>query len=206
MSKEHIMQGDYRLALSAAEFDAIPMDDEYPINSYYDKLIAGNTEFKDIGDEYPRGYGDIRLIPQLTKGQQLLILLGAFDGQVKNGGITQFFWNYPEYMFEVYDAIEYLGPKELLQNYDKALSSVVGNKDRWLELRQECYQQEGNPRWESFVKTYELLDLEWFDNAYFDKWRYSEKEAVIEKRGLNHALLKRLAEYVRSHRNEFIQE
>jgi hypothetical protein len=125
---------------------------------------------------------------------------------VKNGGITQFFWNFPEYIFEVRDAIELLGPPELLQNYEKALESLVGRKEGWLKLRQECYLDQSNPDWEPFRKSYDLLDIGWFDKAYFDKRGYNErKEWVIQQRGLHHALLKHLADYVRSYKAELIE-
>jgi hypothetical protein len=51
------------------------------------------------------------------------------------------------------------------------------------------------------------LHLGWFDDAYFDKRGYNEQnEWVVQSRGLHHALLTRLAEYVRTHPTEFITE
>src|SRR4051812_28747348 len=94
---------DFRVEMSLEQFLAIPADDDDPIDEYYATLIDSNSKFAEARQAYPRGYEDPALIPQLTKGQQLLILLGVFDGQVCNGGITQFFWNYPEYLFEVRD-------------------------------------------------------------------------------------------------------
>ena len=75
------------------------------------------------------------------------------------------------------------------------------------ELRQECYKEAGNPRWEPFRLTYELLDLGWFDNLYFDKRGYNEQNQwLIQQRGLHHPLMKWLAAYIKSHRAEFIEE
>jgi len=197
---------DYRARLSADEFDSIPGDEEYPIDGYYETLIEGNTKFQGIWEQFQRGYEDIRLIRQLTKGQQLLILLGVFDGQVANGGITQFFWNYPEYFFEVRDAIERLGDVKVLKNYEKALEALVGRQDRWLELRKEWVESCENPCWETFQQTHELLDVGWFDEAYFDACRYNEKEEWVKlKQGLRFPFLKELAAYVKSHRAEFIE-
>lgn len=42
-----------------------------------------------------------------------------------------------------------------------------------------------------FQESYGLLDLSWFDNAYFEKYGPS--------------LLKLIVEYVRSHKEEFIE-
>lgn len=198
---------DFRAKLSPSEFAAIPFEEESPIDNYYFELIEKNPKFGNIHEEFPRGYGDIALIRPLTPGQQLLILLGVFDGQVSNGGITQFFWNYPEYVFDVRDAIERLGDMAILRNYERALEALSGNKDRWFQLREECYGTKGSPSWESFRQSYDLLDLGWFDDAYFDEWGYNDKkEWVKQKRGLQYPFLQQLAEYVRSHPSEFIEE
>lgn len=59
----------------------------------------------------------------------------------------------------------------------------------------------------SFRQSYDLLDLGWFDDVYFDKRGYDDKsEWARLKRGLQHSFLHRLAEYVRTHRPEFIEE
>jgi hypothetical protein len=201
------MVRDFRSRLGPAEFDSIPSDDEYPIDDYYDRLIASNDKLREMDDEFPRGVSDISFLRHLTRGQKLLLLIGGFDGQVKNGGITQFFWNCPERVFAVRDAIEFLGPPELLELYERAMESLIGKKDRWLALREECYSRPGGPAWEPFRKTYDLLDLDWFEKAYFDKRGYNDSgQWVVQERGLHHALLTRLANYVRSHRHEFIEE
>lgn len=198
---------DFRAKMSQVDFAAISCDDNYPLDDYFAKLVDGNEKFRNIYEEFPRGYEDIELIRQLTPGQQLVILLGVLDGQICNGGITQFFWNYPEYLFDVRDAIERLGDSTVLTNYEKALESLVGKKDRWFQLRKECYGNKDGPSWESFRQTYELLDLGWFDEAYFDKRGYNDKkEWVSLERGLKHRFLHRLAEYIRCHCSEFIEE
>jgi hypothetical protein len=198
---------DLRAKLSSEQFDAIPFDPEDPIDGYHTELIESNEKFRGIYQEFPRGYEDPALIKQLTRGQQLLILLGILDGQIRNGGITQFFWNYPDYLFEVADAIEELGHPELLANYERALESLVGNKDRWFELRREWYNHPNDLPWESFQESYRLLNLSWFDKDYFDKRGYNEKgEWVKQKSGLHESFIRKLADYVRAHRDEFIEE
>jgi hypothetical protein len=194
-------EAGYRCEMSAADFDAIPTDEEYPIDGYYEALIDRNER---LGHQF---FEDAEQLKQLTIGQRMLIQLGTFDSQVKNGGITQFFWNCPESIFDVGDWLEYLGVPELQANYDRALEALVGKKDRWLALREEWAKGRDNPNWETFQQTYELLDLGWFDKAYFDKHDYDEKqEWVRQARGLHHVLLTRLADYVRTHRAEFIVE
>jgi hypothetical protein len=194
-------KADYRCLLSAAEFDAIPVDDDDPIDGYYEALIDQNARLDH------RFFEDAKHLGELTTGQRLLIQLGTFDSQVKNGGITQFFWNCAESIFDVADGIEYLRVPELQAKYERALESLVGKKDRWLALREEWAKGGENPSWETFQQTYALLELGWFEDAYFDKHGYDKHgEWVRQSRGLHHVLLTRLAEYIRRHRAEFIAE
>ena len=72
---------------------------------------------------------------RLTQGQRVLYSLATLDGQVKNGGITQFFWNCPDLVFPASDALAALSYSELSVAYEKALERLIGSKDQWLELR-----------------------------------------------------------------------
>ena len=192
---------DYRCQLSVVDFEAIVVEEDYPINGYYQALIEDNERLPyEIIDSAER-------LKELTAGQRMLIVLGTFDSQVSNGGVTQFLWNCPSLIFDVADSIAYLGLADLQANYDRALEMLVGKKDQWLALRKMHEDVPGSRMLESFQQSYELLDLRWFDNAYFDKYGYAEaQEWVRQARGLGHALLSRLAEYIRAHRAEFIVE
>ena len=195
------MKRDHRKVMTVEEFDAIRADDDYPIDGYYDTLIDRNERIgHDIFERRDRR-------SELTVGQRMLIELGTFDSQVNNGGITQYFWNCPDSILDVGDWIEQLGSPELKANYGRAVEALVGNKDRWAASKEEWIRGGDYPNWELFRHTYELLDLEWFDRAYFDRYGYDDKGRwVCQNRGLNHDLLMRLAEYIRSHRGEFIKE
>ncbi|MGV3606043.1 MAG: DMP19 family protein [Planctomycetaceae bacterium] len=187
--------------MPSAEFDAIPDCEKYPIDGLYEALIDRN---KRIGHEV---YEQPERFKELMAGQRMLIQLGVFDSQVKNGGITQYFWNYAESIFDVADWIEALNLPELQANYDRALETLVGKKDQWIALRAEWNKRRDNPKWEAFQQTYELLDLAWFENAYFDKHGYNEQQKWVRQSfGLHHAMQVRLVEYVRAHRTEFIIE
>lgn len=190
---------DHRTEMSIADFEAIPFDPENPIDYYYDLLIDQNNRIDN------RFFEEHERLQELTYGQRLLIQLGTFDSQVNNGGITQFFWNCPKLIFDVADCIEFLGETELWANYERALESLVGKKDRWLMLREEWRKANNNPRWETFQETYKLLDLGWFDKAYFDQRGYNQKKEWVRfRRGLHHSLMTRLANYIRTHPGEFI--
>jgi hypothetical protein len=109
---------------------------------------------------------------------------------VRNGGITQFFWNCPDLVIAVSEALTALGQSELATAYEKALASLVGNMEAWSNLRN---QSEADPEefWEPFQASYELLDLNWFDDSYFEKY--------------GPALVVRLVDYVRASKHEFIE-
>lgn len=200
------MHRDYRVDMTLDQFTAITIHAEDPIDEYYVTLIDGNMKFSAVREEYPRTFEDIRLIPQLTTGQQTLILLGVFDGQVCNGGITQFLWNYPEFIFPVRDAIERLcGESAILAHYDIALNELGEKYGGWEALRDEFRAAGANPDWETFRKSYDLLDLAWFEKAYFDRRGYNDRqEWVVQERGVKHPFMTRLADYVRTHPTEFI--
>lgn len=198
---------EFRAALTIAEFEAISPEEDFVLHNYEEHLVFGNPKFKNIYNEFPRGCEDKGLRPYLTPGQRLLIQVAIFDGQVCNGGLTQFFWNYPEDIFEAYDAIKILDDQELLKNYERALEGLMGKKSDWLQLRNEWIGEQDTPQWEKFQKSYETLKIGWFDEAYYDKWGYNErKERVIVKPGLQKPFLLRMVAYIKTHSAEFIEE
>lgn len=164
---------------------------EWIVAGYCNKLLDKNVKLQALLQQFAGHLDKSECWCCLTQGQRILISLSALDGQVKNGGITQFFWNCPDLIFPVSDALVGLGYMELSVAYEKALESLMGNKDQWLNIRK---QSSDNPTfsWEQFQETYELLDLNWFDDAYFKQYGLM----------LNDLLLK----YVREHKTEFIEE
>jgi hypothetical protein len=192
---------DYRCVMSAADFEAIPGGGDFLIARHYEALIDRNDR---IGNEFLQ---DARELKKLTRGQHMLIQLATFDCQVGNGGITQFLWTCTASIFEVRDWLEALGLTDLCANYDRALEALCGHKDRWLARREECARDPDNPSWERFRQSYELLDLKWFDEAYFDNYGYNDKqEWVCQSRGLHHDLCTRLVAYIQTHPAEFISQ
>ena len=205
----------YLAALSQQYFDAIPAKavprtasaDESPhaieivIGAYRAALIYDNEKLKTCFEKEGTEWRS-----ELTQGQRMLHALGAFDDQVQNGGVTQFFWNCPDLVFEVSDGLKVLGPAELKEIYDRALEGLVGKKDDWAKLRKQAFRDPANPNWEPFQRSYDMLDLGWFDDAYFNQLGSNDQgEYVLENPGLGATMLKRLADYVKSHREEFIE-
>lgn len=158
---------------------------------YCEKLLYKNEKLAELLQQFVGRMDNPECWNRLTQGQRILYSLAALDGQVKNGGITQFFWNCPDLIFPASDAIASLNYSELSVAYEKALDTLVGNKDTWLDLRK---QSSGDPAnfWEPFQATYDLLDLTWFDDAYFEQY--------------GPALIDLLVKYVRENRAEFIAQ
>jgi hypothetical protein len=157
---------------------------------YCEKLLYKNAKLVELLVRFAGRVDDADCWSQLTEGQRALHSLATFDGQVRNGGITQFFWNCPDLVIAVSEALTALGESELATAYEKALASLVGNMEAWSNLRN---QSEADPEefWEPFQASYELLDLNWFDDSYFEKY--------------GPALVVRLVDYVRASKHEFIE-
>lgn len=157
---------------------------------YGEKLIRKNEKLQQVLQQYIGRRDTPECWNQLTPGQRILYALTALDGQVRNGGVTQFFWNCPDLIFPACDAMAALGYSEFSAAYEQALERLLGQKDRWIDLRD---QSRANPAdfWGSFQATYDLLDLDWFDDAYFKQY--------------GPALVTRLVKYVSEHKKEFIQ-
>ena len=157
---------------------------------YCRKLLEDNEKLQELLRRFIGRFDDPECWSCLTHGQQKLYALGALDGQVKSGGVTQFFWNFPDLIFPASAALADLTMPELAADYEKALESLIDRKDTWLDLRSRSRNDPGN-FWEPFQASYDLLDLTWFDDAYFEKY------------GLD--LVARLVQYVQANRVEFME-
>lgn len=185
---------DYRAPLTRAEFDAIPVDPEYPIDELWVRLLDGNPQMA----SWPP-------IEQLTRGGRWFRALAVFDGQVCNGDITQFFWNYPEVIPHVEDALAGLGETELQGLFARAIESALDQRVDWKKLREEAYRDPKAPDWEPFRRSYELLDLGWFEKAYFTRRGHDDQQGWVKlEEGLQEPFLRRLAAWVKAHPEEFI--
>ena len=164
---------------------------EWIFSGYCEKLLYKNDKLQEIFQRFVGRLDEPECWGCMTQGQRILYSLGALDGQVKNGGITQFFWNCPDLIFPASEALPVLGCSELAAAYEKALECLIGKRYRWLELRNQSRSDPANfcgP----FQATYDLLDLTWFDDAYFEQY--------------GPTLLARLVEYVRVNKAEFIEQ
>jgi hypothetical protein len=163
---------------------------EWIFGGYCDELLYENEKLQKMLRKFGDRLDDPQCVNCLTLGQRILYPLAVLDGQVKNGGITQFFWNYPGLVFPASDALAALEHSELSVAYEKALESLLGKTDDWLDLRKQA-NSDGVSFWTAFQETYDLLDLTWFDDAYFDQY--------------GPTLIDLLVEYVQENKGEFIE-
>jgi hypothetical protein len=202
------MSARYLVRLSEAEFAGIPAkfvprtirlrdpslqsheSARYILSGYLRKLLENNEGLQQVFRQFVGRLDAPECRAQLTHGQRVLYTLAALDGQVQNGGLAQFFWNCPDLVFEAQDALNVLAEEELTGAYDQALEQLIGNQHKWLELRR---QAGGDPEdfWRHFEASYDVLNLSWFDDAYFDTYGPS--------------LVARLLNYVDVNRSEFIE-
>jgi hypothetical protein len=164
---------------------------EWIFSGYCEKLLYKNEKLCELLQQFLGRLDDPECWNGLTQGQRILYSLAALDSQVKNGGITQFFWNCPDLIFPASDALTALNYPELSVAYEKALEGLIGNKDKWFELRNQSSSDPAN-FWAPFQATYDLLDLSWFDDTYFEQY--------------GPALIDLLVKYVRDNKAEFIQQ
>ena len=157
---------------------------------YCEKLLYKNDRLMAMLKPFVGRLDDPECWNKLTPGQRILYSLASLDGEVKNGGITQFFWNCTDLIFPANHALLALNYPELSAAFEKALEGLIGKKDKWVELRN---QSGGDPAnlWEPFRATYELLDLGGFDDAYYEQFGTK--------------LIDLLVKYVQAKKTEFIE-
>ncbi|MBL7896727.1 MAG: DUF4375 domain-containing protein [Bacteroidia bacterium] len=121
---------DTRIRISLDEFKTFTTTEhKYPLSDYFDKFVdhlANDILNINTGAEFYK---------KLTRGQRILWSYSNLTGQIENGGINQFYWNYgSDYFEDVKDVMsiikdtkftslifkyqeKFLKSKELLINY-----------------------------------------------------------------------------------------
>lgn len=128
------------------------------------------------------------MFKNLTKHQKVIYALNAFEGQVCNGGIYQFFWNTFDFSIAVRQSIEEIGLIDLLNKYDKVKAKFEDNAQILNKLKRNDVingikyaviqffrgligqkTQLRRSGFEDFVEGAEIMkDTEWFDNYFYD--------------------------------------
>ena len=209
---------DLRVPLSAADFERITEKGmprsvlqadpdltslrarDWKWIAHYEKLIRKNLPLQEVLTAYRDRFDEAELWRQLTPGQRYVLLLSSLDGQVKNGGVAQFFWNCSALIAPVQQALPEFDLPELAARFDRAVATLLERFPDWKGLRNSSDSVDEDA-WAAFEESYELLDLEWFDQSYFslhiDKPDGPPSPEVTTIR---------LLEYITTHRDEFIRE
>jgi Domain of unknown function (DUF4375) len=138
---------------------------------------------------YKEKINEETLFNALTKPQKVIYALNAFEGQVNNGGIYQFFWNIPEFSLAVEQALEAIQFDKLLENYRKvkeefnkkeAKLEALKHKSALSSMKYSLKQfflsiigkeEKGLRRtgFESFVEGCdEMKETDWFNDYFYD--------------------------------------
>ena len=128
--------------------------DEYDnrVYAFMDKLLypairqANIQDFELLWDSFSRT-------------QKIFYTLITFDGQVKNGGVYQFLFNYPELGFAALESFEEIDETKLREDYEKTISEFLGKTSTIGELKQAFNDQslDWEKRWASFSSGYNEL-------------------------------------------------
>ncbi len=109
---------------------------------------------------------------KLTRGQKVFWSFLAFNGDVDNGGVYQFFFNKPEHCLSLLEVLEEIKAEQLRQDYQRVLEEVLGKFDKIADLRQRFNDesQQWEERWEAFNEGYEELECA----AAIEKYYYED--------------------------------
>ena len=105
-----------------------------------------------------------------TRTQKVFYVLITFDGQVKNGGVYQFLFNYPELVLAALEAFVEIGDKTLEGDYGETLSEFVGKSAKIEELKKIFSDQtrDWDKRWESYAKGHnEFTTMEKIEDYFY---------------------------------------
>ncbi|MFK7972838.1 MAG: DUF4375 domain-containing protein [Bacteroidia bacterium] len=109
---------------------------------------------------------------KLNRPQKVFWSFLAFNGDTDNGGVYQFIFNRPEFLFAVAEMWEEIGAERVAKDYAEVLKELTGKSGKISELK-TAFNSETNSweqRWESFTDGYdELESTDIIEDYYFDE-------------------------------------
>lgn len=111
------------------------------------------------------------LLNEMTKEQRIYQTLVNFEGQVYNGGVYQFLFNYPELSIIALDAFKIIGAEKLSKDYEKVLHEYMGkfNTVQDLYAKFQNNSKDWDKRWNAFTDGYKELPTAAIIETYFYK-------------------------------------
>lgn len=150
------------------------------MDEIFDKM-AENTTKEDYG-EYDNFWN------VLTREQKVFWTFLVFNGDTDNGGVYQFIFNRPEFIFAVSEMWNELEIHKISRDYEEVLEELTGKSGKISELR-AVFNDDSNSfdkRWDSFSEGYsELKSTEKIEDYFYDtefkKEIYKKMADYIEK-------------------------
>ena len=146
-------------------------------NEYDNKMWEYMYNIFDKTVEESNAKTNEELWSKFNRHQKLFWTFLAFNGDTDNGGVYQFIFNRPQFIFAVEEMFKELGLNQLHKDYTKILEELAGKQGKILELKSQFNDQSKtwNKRWDSFAQGYkELKSTETIENYY-----YSNESRVI---------------------------
>lgn len=124
---------------------------------------------------------------KLNREQKIFWTFLAFNGDTDNGGVYQFIFNRPEFIFAVAETFDELEMSELKTDYEDVLKELSGKSAKISELKTifNDESKDWNKRWKSFsdgykeLKSTEIIE-EYYYNTEFKKKLYKKVADLIE--------------------------
>jgi len=139
-------------------------------NIHYAFAIKLCNEVYDSSELYRQGkMSHATLLNEMTKEQRIYQTLINFEGQVNNGGVYQFLFNYPELSIIALDAFQTIGADKLAKDYENVLHEYFGkfNTVQDLYVKFQDNSKEWDKRWNAFAEGYKELPTAAVIETYF---------------------------------------
>jgi hypothetical protein len=137
---------------------------------------------------------------KLTRGQKIFMSYLAFEGEVDNGGLFQFFLNKPHLAYSFLEVVDILNLNKLdkfKDDYLRGLQKYESIQDQIIQLQEGIDTQKDN--WEDEYYEYHEKASELFGlNEIMEDYFYEDKF----KKHFNKAM----CDYIETHKREFIKE
>ncbi len=125
---------------------------------------------------------------KLNRPQKVFYAVFMFDGQVMNGGVWQFLYNYGELSVAALEALHEIGANRLASDYRVTLEEVVGKADSLGDLCRRASQAGTfSKKWAAFAEGYKELETtevieDYYHSKKFKKEFYQQLCDYIEHR------------------------
>lgn len=146
-------------------------------NVHYELSKILCNEVYDRSELFKQGkISHTELLNEMTKEQRIYQTLVNFEGQVNNGGVYQFLFNYPELSIIALEAFKIMGAAKLAKDYEQVLHEYFGKFDTVQDLytKFQDNSKDWNKRWNAFAEGYKELPSAAMIEEYFYKEDFSK--------------------------------